>query len=227
MKRELESLFTSPIGYIVIALFLVITGFLFFPTFFIYSQAELRSFFQILPILFGFFVPAVTMRVFAEERKSGTMETLLTMPVTSMDVVLGKFAASLAFIAVMLAPTLIYLLTIAMVGKPDLGPVIGGYIGALLLGGAYCSVGVFTSALTKNQIVAFVTAFMICMLLSLIDQFLIILPVKILGFFEYISAGYHFRTVAKGIIDSRDILYFLSVSIIFIFASAKVIEERR
>jgi ABC-2 type transport system permease protein len=227
MRRELGSLFTSPIGYIVIALFLVITGFLFFPTFFLYNQAELRGFFQLLPILFGFFVPAVTMRAFAEERRSGTIETLLTMPVMSVDAVIGKFLASTVFIAAMLAPTLLYLATASLVGKPDIGPVIGGYVGALLLGGAYSAVGVFASSLTKNQIIAFISAFMICMALSLVDQFLVILPVRILGFLEYLSAGYHFRNIAKGIIDSRDIVYFISVSLIFILASAKVIEERR
>jgi ABC-2 type transport system permease protein len=226
-RKELGSFFAGPIAYIVIALFLLITGFLFFQTFFIFNQAEMRGFFQMLPLLFAFFIPAVTMRAFAEERRAGTFETLLTLPLKEYEIVLGKFLAVFTFTAIMLAPSLLYLFSILVVGTPDAGPIIGGYLGALLLATEYCMVGLFASALTRNQIVAFIAAFAICIFMSLIDQFLILLPVNMLDFLEYIGSNYHFSSIARGVIDTRNLIYFLSVSAAFGLATVKVIEEKR
>ena len=218
-KKEFMAYFLSPIAYIVISIFLLITGWFFFTTFFLNNQANLRNFFALLPIIFSFVVPAITMRLFSEELNVGSYETLLTMPVTLRDVVAGKFLAALAFVITMLVPTVSYPITVSFLGRLDWGPVAGGYIGAILLGAAFCSIGLFASSLTRNQIIAFIIAVAICFVLTLIDKMLFFLPRSLLGFFEYLGADFHFENISKGIIDSRDILYFLSVSFIGLYAA--------
>jgi len=218
-KKELMAYFISPIAYIVMSIFLLITGWFFFTTFFLNNQANLRNFFALLPIIFSFVVPAITMRLFSEELNVGSYETLLTMPVTFRDVVAGKFLAALAFVITMLAPTVSYPVTVSFLGRLDWGPVAGGYIGAILLGAAFCAIGLFTSSLTRNQIIAFIIAVAICFVLTLIDKMLFFLPRSLLGFFEYLGADFHFENISKGIIDSRDVLYFLSVSFIGLYAA--------
>jgi ABC-2 type transport system permease protein len=226
LRRELKVYFVSPIAYIVISVFLIIAGWLFFSTFFLFNQAELRNFFQLLPIIFAFVVPAVTMRLFAEEINVGSYETLMTLPVTYLDVILGKFLSAVIFTGIMILPTLSYAITISFLGNLDWGPVIGGYIGAILLGGAYSSIGLFASALTRNQIVAFITGMAVCFVLTIIDKMLFFLPESLLGIFQYLGADYHFRKIAKGVIDSRDVLYFLSVSFIALFGTHLVLMEK-
>ncbi len=225
-KREFRTYFVSPIAYIVISIFLLVTGWFFFSTFFLYSQASLRNFFSLLPIIFSFVVPAVTMRLFSEEFNVGSYETLLTMPVTFLDVVLGKFLASVAFIAAMLIPTLAYPITIGLLGQLDWGPVIGGYTGAILLGAAFSAIGLLSSSMTRNQIIAFITGMAICFCLVLIDKMLFFLPRISLVFFQYLGAGHHFQNISKGIIDSRDILYFLSISFIGLYGTHLVLQEK-
>ena len=171
-KKEFYTYFISPVAYIVISIFLVVTGWFFFSTFFIYNQASLRNFFSLLPMIFSFVVPAVTMRLFAEEFNVGSYEMLLTLPVTVVQVVLGKFFAGMLFVGAMLVPTLAYPVFLSLLGDLDWGPVVGGYLGALLLGGAFCAVGLFASSLTRNQIVAFIIAMAICFTLTLLDQML-------------------------------------------------------
>ena len=227
IKRELGAYFTGAVAYIVIGLFLLISGFLFFNIFFLAQRAELRQFFAILPILFAFFIPAVTMRLFAEERKSGSLETLMTLPVSAIDAVIGKFAAALIFTLVMLAPTLAYAITAAFFGNLEIGPLVCGYIGAFFLSAAFCAAGLFASASTANQIVAFFIAFAVCMLLALIDQFLLFLPGHIVGFLQYISASAHFTSIGRGIIDSRDLIYFVSVTALFLTLTVKTVDSRR
>ncbi len=225
--REAKSFFQSPMAYIVIGLFLFITAILFFPTFFIYDRAEMRGFFQMLPILFSFFLPAVTMRMLAEEVKSGTLETLITLPAEPSRIIAGKYLASLLFLTAMLAPTLIYLILIAPAGNLDMGPVVGGYIGALFLGAAYAAAGVFTSSLTNNQIIAFVLSLGLCLILTYVDKFMIFLPPVLVTFLQYFSAGYHFDTISKGILDSRSLIYFASLSLVFLIGAVRGVEARR
>ena len=227
VKRELGAYFTGAVGYIVIGLFLLISGFLFFNVFFLENRAELRRFFSTLPVLLAFFIPAVTMRLFAEERKSGSLETLMTLPVSSVDVVMGKFWASLAFTSVMIAPTLVYALTASLFGSLDAAPVVCGYLGAVFLAAAFCSVGLFASASTKNQIVAFFIGWALCILLALIDQFLLFLPARLANFLSYLSAGSHFTSVSRGIVDSRDLVYFVSLTAVFLTLTVKTIDSRR
>jgi len=225
-KREFRTYFVSPIAYIVISFFLLVTGWFFFTTFFLYNQASLRNFFSLLPIIFSFVVPAITMRLFSEEFNIGSYETLLTMPVTFLDVVLGKFMASVAFIVAMLIPTLAYPLTVGFLGQLDWGPVVGGYTGAILLGAAFSAIGLLSSSMTRNQIIAFITGMAICFSLVLIDKMLFFLPRFSLVFFQYLGADHHFQNISKGIIDSRDILYFLSISFIGLYGTHLVLQEK-
>ena len=157
-KKEFGTYFVSPIAYIVISIFLVVTGWFFFSTFFLFNQASLRNFFSLLPITFAFVVPAVTMRLFSEELNVGSYETLLTLPVTDGDVILGKFTASVAFVAAMLVPTVAYPIFVSFLGQLDWGPVVGGYVGALFLGASFSAIGLFVSSLTRNQIIAFINS---------------------------------------------------------------------
>ena len=226
-RKEFTDYFISPIAYIVISIFLLITGWFFFMTFFIYDQAELRGFFQLLPLIFSFVIPAVTMRLFSEELNVGSYETLLTLPVTATDIILGKFFAATAFVAAALLPTVSYSVFIAFLGDLDKGPVLGGYIGALCLGGAFCAVGLFASSLTRNQIVAFIIGMIICFSLATLDQMLFFFPGKMVAIISYLGAHNHFENIAKGIVDSRDILYFLSVVFIALFATGLVMEEKK
>lgn len=226
-RKELRTYFTTPIAYIVITVFLAITGWLFFSTFFLYGQAEMRGFFELLPLAFAFVVPAITMRLFSEEKNTGSFEILMTLPVSTIDVLAGKILAGTVFTFIMLLPTIIYAVSISFVGEPDLGPVFGGYFGAVLLAAAFSAIGVFSSSLTKNQIVAFIIGFAICLLLTLMGKFLFFLPGSMVNVIEYIGAEYHFMNIARGIIDLQDIIYFLSVTAIAGIATHYVLEERR
>ena len=225
-KKEFRTYFVSPIAYIVISIFLIVTGWFFFSTFFLFNQANLRNFFSLLPVVFAFVVPAVTMRLFSEELNVGSYEILLTMPVTYREVVLGKFLASVAFVTAMLLPTLAYPVTITFLGDLDWGPVVGGYVGAVLLGASFSAVGLFASSLTRNQIVAFIVGVAICFTLVLIDKILFFLPSPLVGVLEYLGADYHFENISKGILDSRDIIYFLSVIFISLYATHLAMEEK-
>jgi ABC-2 type transport system permease protein len=225
-KKEFRTYFVSPIAYIVISIFLIVTGWFFFSTFFLFNQANLRNFFSLLPVVFAFVVPAVTMRLFSEELNVGSYEILLTMPVTYREVVLGKFLASVAFVTAMLLPTLAYPVTITFLGDLDWGPVVGGYVGAVLLGASFSAVGLFASSLTRNQIVAFIVGVAICFALVLIDKILFFLPSPLVGVLEYLGADYHFENISKGILDSRDIIYFLSLIFISLYATHLAMEEK-
>ena len=225
-RKEFRVYFVSPIAYIVISIFLLVTGWFFFTTFFLFNQTNLRNFFALLPIIFSFVVPAITMRLFSEELNVGSYEILLTMPVTFWDVVLGKFLAGVAFVSAMLIPTLAYPITVSFLGHLDWGPVVGGYIGAVLLGAAFSAIGLFASSLTRNQITAFIIGMAICFSLTLIDKMLFFLPSSLLGFLEYLGADFHFQNISKGIIDSRDILYFLSVSFVGLYGAHMALQEK-
>ena len=229
MKRELTAYFTSPVAYIAGALFLVFSGLLFFSTFFLANRAELRSFFEYLPILFSFFIPALTMRVFSEEQKSGTMETLVTLPVTVRDIVVGKFLGAFVSSILLLVPTLFYVLTCVIFSESevDAGPMFGGYMGAVLLASSFTAIGIYASSITKNQIVAFFTGFIICIVLTMIDSFLIFLPSGIVTFLSFISANSHFTSIARGIIDTRDIIYFVSMTCLFFVITVKVHQQAK
>jgi ABC-2 type transport system permease protein len=226
-KKEFKSYFLSPIAYIVISIFLLVIGWFFFTPFFLYNQATLRQFFILLPIIFSFIIPAVTMRLFSEELNVGSYEILLTMPVTFIDIILGKFLAGVVFIAAMLVPTLAYPVTVSLLGQLDWGPVLGGYIGAILLAAAFSAVGLFASSLTRNQIIAFIIGMAICFALTLLDKMLFFIPSSMLGVVGYLGADFHFQNISKGVIDSRDILYFLSVSFIGLYGAHLAMQRKK
>jgi ABC-2 type transport system permease protein len=167
------------------------------------------------------------MRLFSEELSVGSYEILLTMPVTILDIVLGKFLASVVFVAAMLMPTVAYPITVSFLGQLDWGPVVGGYMGAVLLGGAFSAIGLFASSLTRNQIIAFIVGMAICFGLTLIDKMLFFLPQSLLGILGYLGADFHFQNISKGIVDSRDILYFFSVCFVGLYGTHLAMQEKR
>jgi ABC-2 type transport system permease protein len=152
---------------------------------------------------------------------------LLTLPVRLIDVIAGKFLACVAFTALMLLPTVSYAIWASFMGELDWGPVVGGFLGAMLLGGAYSAIGLFASATTRNQIVAFITGMVICFSLSLVDKMLFFFPVQALPFVSYLGAGYHFENVARGIIDTRDVIYFLSVIFLALYGAHLTMQGKR
>ncbi|NIN00026.1 MAG: ABC transporter permease [candidate division Zixibacteria bacterium] len=226
-KKELRSFFDSPIAYIVITIFLLITGWFFFSDLFLVNQASLRNLFGIVPFIFMFFVPAVTMRLISEEKRSGTIEVLLTLPVRDHEIILGKFLAGLILIFAAVILTFVYTLTLSGLGDLDFGSVVAGYIGLIFLGAAYLSIGVFTSSLTQNQIVAFITSFVIIFALFMLDKVLIFMPGFLVSFFEYVSVDYHFSNIARGVIDSRDVIYYLSIIFLFLFLAVRALESKK
>lgn len=224
-KKEFKSYFVSPVGYIVIGVYLVVSGWFLFSTLFLSKSVSLRDFFSLMPFILAFIIPAVTMKSFAEEYKTGSYEMLGTLPVTTMDITLGKFLASWGFIIVMLLPTLFYPLFISTLGDLDGGIVLSGYIGAFLLAGAFTAIGTLASTLTSNQIIAFLIGAAICFFLTIIQGMVILLPNLIAGVVQYISTGYHFNNISRGIIDSRDIVYFLSLMFLAIMATSRRVKK--
>jgi gliding motility-associated transport system permease protein len=225
-KRELRTAFTTPIAYTVIIIFLLISGYFFWVTFFLRNQATMRGFFDFLPLILTFVVPAYTMRSFAEEIDKGSYEMLATLPFSVPQIIIGKFFSSLSFIIVMLVPTLLYAISIEFVSDLDWGPIIGGYLGVLFLGGVYSAIGIFTSTLTKDQITAFILSVVICFSLYIIQGVLAFFPNSIVGFFQHLSTGYHFQSISKGVVDFRDVIYFISMIFVFLYAAFVSINKR-
>jgi len=227
-KKELMSYFNSPIAYIFIAVFLIVGNWLFFSSFFINGQATLRGYFSLLPWIFLFLSPSITMRLWAEEKKSGTIEFLLTLPVTDWQVVLAKFSGALCFLFITLLLSISLPISVGMIGNLDWGPVIGGYVGALFLGGSYLALGLFISALTKNQIIAFVLGLVACFAAFIIgaDFVLAGAPQFAAPVMRFLGLGSHFYNIAKGVIDTKDIIYYGLFIYLFLWLNAKVIEGR-
>jgi len=214
-RRELKSYFDSPIAYIVVVAFLLVAGWMFFSALFLMGRADLRGFFAPSPfspsMLLVILAPAVTMRLIAEERKSGAIELLTTMPVRDADVVIGKFLAALGLIATALAVTLVYAISVDLIGPLDWGPVIAGYLGILLFSAALLAVGVLCSTWTANQIVAFIVGFIVCAALYFVYWLQFFVPEAIAPVIEFVSVSSHLDNMARGVIDSRDVIYYLTV----------------
>ncbi len=227
--KEFKTYFFSPIAYVFITVYLVVTNFLFFQGFFIINQADMRGYFSLLPWVFLIFVPSITMRTWAEEKKVKTLELLLTWPINDIEVVIGKFLASFCFLAITLLLSITIPVTIAILGNPDGGPIIGGYIGALFLGGAYLAIGLWISSLTENQILAFIGGVVVTFCLFIVgNPFVTMLaPSFLVPVLNYIGIGNHFESVGRGVIDSRDIIYYLSVIGFFLFLNIRSIESRK
>lgn len=227
--KEFRSYFSSPIAYIFIISFLGVTNWLFFRTFFLMNQSSLRPFFSLLPWVFLFLAPAITMRSWAEEKKLGTIEILMTLPTKEYEVVIAKFLSTFVFLIVTLFLTFPLPLTVMVLGNPDPGPIWGGYVGAFLLGGAYLAIGLFSSSLTENQIVAFIVSIMLCFALLIVGENFVLInaPSVLVPVFSYLGLGAHFQSMGRGVIDSRDIMYYLSVIGFFLFLNQISIESRK
>lgn len=226
-RKELRSYFNSAVAYVVIVVFLAIIGWMYTSSMFLINVASLRLMFEWIPLVFLFVVPAITMRLLAEEKKAGTIELLATKPIHDWEIVIGKFCAAWALIALALLPTLIYYIIIVFLGDIDNGPVVGGYIGLLLMAGVYIAVGLLASSLTENQIVAFIIGLLFMFALFLIDKILIFIPDFMTSVVEYLGIDFHFSNIARGVIDTRDIVYFLSVLGFSLYLSVVSLERRK
>jgi len=228
-KRELAAYFISPVAYIVAAALLAVQGFLFYLLLTITREATMRySFSNLLGLLFIVgVVPFLTMRSLAEEKRIGTIELLLTSPVRDWEIVVGKFLAGLGLWTAILALSVYFPLILFAFGNPDLGPILAGYLGLFLLGGALLSIGLFASALTQNQIVAGVLGAAIALLLSIIQFLRDFVSPGAGKFFEYLGLLGHYFDFVKGIIDTKEVVYYVSVMAAFLFLATRVLEMRR
>lgn len=229
--RELRSYFNSPIAYVFLLAFVGAALFTFFNAnaFFARGQADLRGLFEAVPLLTLLLVPALTMRLWAEEAKQGTMEILLTLPTRDYELVLGKFLASWALLGVGLLLTLPLAVSVSWLGNLDWGPVIGGYVGALLLGAAYLAIGQFVSAVTENQILAFILAFVVCLAFYGLgtEVFSGLFADRTAALLRSLGTGSRFESVARGVIDLRDLVYYASLTLFFIALSVGALRARR
>lgn len=234
MKRELVSYFLSPVAYVFIIIFLMLTGFFTFMLggFFARSEASMDAFFMWHPWLYLFLVPAVGMRLWAEERRSGSIELLLTMPIAPWHAILGKFFAAWLFLGIALGLTFPMILTVAFLGDPDGGVITSAYLGSFLMAGAYLAISGLTSAMTKNQVISFVTAVVICLFLVLAgfppitDMFVNFWPWLIDAVAGF-SVMTHYEGLQKGVISARDLAYFASIMAFALFATGVVLRNRR
>lgn len=236
--KEINTFFSSLIGYIVISVFLVSIGlfmWVFSDTSVLdYNFATMDQLFSIAPLVFLFLIPAVTMRSFAEEKASGTIEFLYTKPLTTVQIIGGKFLANFTLVVFALIPTLIYYYSVYQLGSPvgnlDSGAIIGSYIGLFFLAGAFVSIGMFASTLTNNQIVAFILGAFMCFFFHWAFTYLARLPIFTTTldlFIQKIGINYHYSSISKGLLDTRDIIYFVSVIFTFLFATNTVMENRK
>jgi ABC-2 type transport system permease protein len=226
-KRELRTYFNSPVAYIVATVYMILAGYFFFTGLFLEKQAEMRGYFSVTPIFFCFIVPAITMRLLAEEKGSGTLELLITMPVRDWEVVLGKFLAAFGLVAIIVAVTGFYAVTVASVGDLDKGPAFAGYVSLTLMGGAYAAIGVMASSFTRNQIVAFILAFGISFGLFIFGSIVQMVPQALQPFVAFMASGEHMQSRARGVIDTRDVLYYLSIISVCLVVASVTLESRK
>lgn len=228
-KKELRLYFNSPIAYVFLTVFLTLATWLFFRGFFLIGQADLRAFFSVLPWFFLFLVPAMTMRLWSEEYRLGTIETLLTSSIRLPTIIAGKFVASLVFLAIALACTLPLPITIAFLGPLDIGATVAAYVGALLLGSALIALGLLISALSNNQIVAFILAVAASFALYIIGTDLAVyaLPGWLAPIFSYISLASHYDAVTRGVLDTRDLVYYCSTTAFFLYLNYYVLVQKK
>jgi ABC-2 type transport system permease protein len=234
-KRELRSYFSTPIAYVFIVVFLLLSGMATFyiGNFFGRGQADLVPFFNFHPWLYMIFIPAISMRLWSEERKSGTIELLFTLPITAWQAIFGKYLAALIFTGITLALTFPLWLAVNYLGHPDNGVIIAGYMGSLLMAGAFLAIGAAISALTKNQVVAFVLTLVICLFMNLlgfsmvIDQVRGIMPDMVYETLRSFSFLTNFDTISRGLLDFRSIIYFATLIVFSLFANAVIIETKK
>lgn len=232
IKKELRSYFNSPAAYIFIVVFLVVSSWLYVRSLFLINQADMKSFFTLIPWIFLIMVPAVSMKMWAEERKLGSIEVLLTLPIKDWHIVVGKFFASLLFVIIAIAGTAVLPILLQNIAEQsigiDVGAIIGSYIGTVLLVAAFLAIGLWASSITDNQIVAFILSVVVIFVLMIIGapDVLFLLPESIRFFVQNISLTHHYDSIIRGVIDSRDILYYVSVVIFFMTLNLQTIKQR-
>jgi ABC-2 type transport system permease protein len=234
-RREFQAYFATPLAYVFIVIFLALSGaFTFYlGGFFRRGQADLQSFFIFHPWLYLFLIPAVAMRLWAEERKTGTIEVLMTLPVTTLEAVLGKFLAAWAFIAVAVVLTFPMWLTVNYLGDPDNGVIVAGYLGSLLMAGAYLAISAAVSAVTRNQVIAFIVAAAACFLFLTSGLEIVLAffrgwaPAPVVDVIAAMSFITHFDSITKGIIDARDVAFFASVIAASLYVNVAVVELKK
>jgi ABC-2 type transport system permease protein len=227
-SKEIKGYFISPAAYIVLVIFLLLSGWFFASPLFLANSSDLSNLFGIIPIIYIFFIPAVTMNLISREKNTGTLETLATFPIDETQIIMGKFWASLSLVGIGLLFTLIHLITIVLLGTNiDYGAIFCGYLGLVLLGALYSSIGLFSSTITNNPIVAFIISFFIVFFLFIIQYSLFFIPPFMAGFFQYISTGYHFESISRGVIDTRNLIYFISGTALFLKLSIMIMESRK
>ncbi len=233
-KRELKSYFTTPVAYVFLVVFLFFAGYLAFKQgFFEARQADMRAFFTNLPLLFVFMVPATAMRLWAEERRVGSIELLLTLPITVIQAVLGKFFAAWFFLAIALLLTFPMVITVCYLGDPDAGLIITGYVGSLLMAGGFLAVGCFFSAVSKNQVISFVLSVVACAMLvfagmpTTMNYLSMFLPAGLVSAIETMSFQSHFESIQRGVLEFNDLSYFVLLIVGWIAACSVILDERR
>ncbi len=230
-RRQFASFFNGPVAYIVAAIVLIAAGvwFWWFKLFFTIGRVSLRDLFSVFSIIFAVAIPALTMGLIAEEKRSGTIELLLTMPVRDRDVVMGKFLGTMGLILVILGLTVTYPISLWMLARQhiDWGPIIGGYVGLTLEAAAYVGIGLLASAYTTDQIVAFFAATFVCVVFAILYVALPLFPSGFASILEWISFDYHFESMGRGVLDTRDIAFFLSIVTICTAITLRKLDSRR
>lgn len=233
-KRELKGYFATPVAYVFLVIFLFFAGYLTFKQgFFEIRQADLRTFFMNLPLLFIFMVPSTAMRMWSEERRSGSVELLFTLPITIPQAVLGKYFAAWAFLGIALLLTFPIPATVLYLGNPDKGLIVTGYIGSFLMAGAFLAVGSFFSALSKNQVISFILSVSACAILvyagmpTTLNYLSTVLPAGAVSTIESFSIQDHFDSILKGVLEFRDLSYFVLLIVGWIWASSVILNERK
>jgi ABC-2 type transport system permease protein len=228
IAHELKNYFHSATAYVVLVVFLLITGWFFASPLFLVGQAELRSLFSTIPWIFLLFIPAITMGSITKEKTSGTLETLATLPLKESQIVMGKYWAAVLLTLTGIIFTLVHLVTIVLLGSNiDYGAIFCGYLGLVMIGAVYSAIGIFTSSLTSNQIVAFIVSFLFIFFFVIAEFILIFLPGPLVEVFQYLSIGYHFSNISRGVIDTRNVIYFLSLIILFLRLAVVTLESRK
>ena len=227
-RRELAGFFNSPMAYIFLVIFAIVNGYFFTNTFFLFGQSDLRVLFDIVPLVYLFFIPAVSMGLIAREHNLGTMEIISTLPINNFEFVLGKFLAALSLILLGLFATSIHFFTLIFVGSNvDYGAIFSGYLGLALMGGTYAAIGTYSSSVTENQVVSFIIGVFIVLVLFMLDKTLVFIPNSIAGFIQFLSVDYHLSNISRGVIDSRNLIYFISMIGFFIFLTIQTLEVKR
>ncbi|MBT5440270.1 MAG: ABC transporter permease subunit [Candidatus Marinimicrobia bacterium] len=226
--REIQSFFNSPMAYIFLVIFAIVSGYFFTNTFFLFGQSDLRVLFDMIPLVYLFFIPAVSMGLIARENNIGTMETISTLPLSTFEFVIGKFLAGFCLIMLGLLATSIHFITLVYVGtNVDYGAIFSGYLGLALMGGTFTAIGIYASSVTDNQVVAFIIGVFLVLVFYMLDKTLVFAPQSIVGIIQFLAVDYHLSNISRGVIDSRNIIYFLSMIGFFIYLTIQTLEVRR